>query len=107
MSATLDSDLFADYFGACPVLAAAGRTFPVQQLFLEDAYQATGYILDADSPAALRPDWDRRAQRRLALTAGAKNQAAVRGGWGDAEADVGPLNPHYDAERYRQYRCGV
>ena len=30
-----------------------GRTFPVEQLYLEDCYQATGYVLDADSPAAL------------------------------------------------------
>jgi HrpA-like RNA helicase len=35
MSATLDSDLFARYFGGCPVLAAGGRTFPVEHHFLE------------------------------------------------------------------------
>ncbi len=35
MSATLDSDLFARYFGNCAVLAAGGRTFPVQHHFLE------------------------------------------------------------------------
>ena len=54
MSATLDSDLFARYFGGCPVLAAGGRTFPVQHHFLEDAYEATGYRLAPDSQAALR-----------------------------------------------------
>ena len=42
MSATLDSALFAKYFGDCPVLAAGGRTFPVEHCFLEDAYQLTG-----------------------------------------------------------------
>jgi hypothetical protein len=68
MSATLDSSLFAGYFGGgagagagvgagasgaagaagggggggCPVLHAEGRTFPVEQLFLEDAYELTG-----------------------------------------------------------------
>ena len=42
MSATLDSDLFARYYGGCPVLAAGGRTFPVEHLFLEDAYELTG-----------------------------------------------------------------
>ncbi len=35
MSATLDSDLFARYFGNCAVLAAGGRTFPVLHHFLE------------------------------------------------------------------------
>lgn len=35
MSATLDSHLFARYFGDCPVLTAEGRTFPVTHMFLE------------------------------------------------------------------------
>ena len=42
MSATLDSDMFARYYGGCPVLTAGGRTFPVEQHFLEDAYELTG-----------------------------------------------------------------
>lgn len=62
-------------------------------------------MLDADSPAALRPQWDRRAQRRLAATAGAKNLRAVQAGWGDAAADVGPLNPHFKEEVLAGYRC--
>lgn len=62
-------------------------------------------MLDADSPAALRPQWDRCAQRRLAATAGAKNARAVQAGWGDALADAGPLNPHFKEEELRRYRC--
>ena len=54
MSATMDANLLRGYFGGCPVLSAAGRTFPVEHLFLEDVYEAVGYRLDADSPAALR-----------------------------------------------------
>ncbi|KAI3433652.1 hypothetical protein D9Q98_003461 [Chlorella vulgaris] len=103
MSATLDSALFADYFGGCPVLHAQGRTFPVEQRFLEDAYQETGYVLDADSPAALRPQWDRGAQRRVAQTAGSKNLKAVQAGWGDALAGGPPLNPHFSEEELRGY----
>ena len=63
-----------------------------------------GYVLDADSPAALRPHWDRRAQRRIAATAGAKNLRAVQAGWGDAAADVGPLNPYFKEEELAGYR---
>lgn len=62
-------------------------------------------MLDADSPAALRPQWDRKGQRRLAATAGAKNARAVQAGWGDALADAGPLNPHFNEEELRGYRC--
>ncbi|PRW58696.1 helicase domain-containing [Chlorella sorokiniana] len=107
MSATLDSSLFADYFASCPVLHAQGRTFPVEQLFLEDCYEATGYVLDADSPAALCPQWDRRAQRRIAATAGSKNLRAVQAGWGDAAADAGPLNPHFKEEALAGYSPSV
>ncbi|CAG8473691.1 6928_t:CDS:1 [Paraglomus occultum] len=42
MSATIDTGIFADYFGEfcpdgkCPVIEVPGRTFPVQQYFLDD-----------------------------------------------------------------------
>jgi HrpA-like RNA helicase len=36
MSATLDASLYSGYFSNCPVLSAAGRTHPVDHLFLED-----------------------------------------------------------------------
>eukprot|EP00983_Pelagomonas_calceolata_P090710 1157455-Pelagomonas_calceolata.AAC.1 len=36
------------------VLTAEGRTFPVEALFLEDVYYATGYRLAPDAPAAMR-----------------------------------------------------
>ena len=45
MSATLDSDMFAGYYSHCPVLTAGGRTFPVEQHYLEDAYELTGCAL--------------------------------------------------------------
>ena len=51
MSATLDSDLFARYFGGCAVLAAGGRTFPVQHHFLE-----VQPLLAPGRPAGLRAE---------------------------------------------------
>lgn len=52
MSATLNADSFSNYFARCPTLEIPGRTFPVQQFFLEDAIEATGYSIDARSPYA-------------------------------------------------------
>lgn len=49
MSATLNAKLFSDYFGNVPVLEIPGRTFPVEQLFLEDILEKSGYILEPDS----------------------------------------------------------
>ena len=39
MSATLNADLFAEYFDKCPVMEIPGRAFPVKTLFLEDAIE--------------------------------------------------------------------
>jgi ATP-dependent RNA helicase DHX57 len=49
MSATLNANLFSNYFVDAPVLDIPGRTFPVEQLFLEDILEASGFILEADS----------------------------------------------------------
>ncbi|XP_059482833.1 putative ATP-dependent RNA helicase DHX57 [Neocloeon triangulifer] len=52
MSATLNADLFSQYFGIVPILEIPGRTFPVEQLFLEDALGKTGYTIDESSQYA-------------------------------------------------------
>ncbi|XP_067889108.1 ATP-dependent RNA helicase DHX29 isoform X2 [Heterodontus francisci] len=49
MSATVDSDKFAKYFGHCPVINIPGRIYPVQVFHLEDVVEATGYVLEKDS----------------------------------------------------------
>ncbi|XP_055641753.1 putative ATP-dependent RNA helicase DHX57 [Toxorhynchites rutilus septentrionalis] len=49
MSATLNSNLFSSYFGDVPVLDIPGRTFPVEQLFLEDILEKSGFVLEPDS----------------------------------------------------------
>jgi ATP-dependent RNA helicase DHX29 len=54
MSATLDSELFCSFFGGAPFLSIPGRTFPVNQYYLEDALDATGYVVEEDSRYALR-----------------------------------------------------
>lgn len=49
MSATLNANLFSTYFPGTPVLNIAGRTFPVEQFFLEDILEKTNFIVEADS----------------------------------------------------------
>ncbi|KAL7743180.1 hypothetical protein ACLKA6_016313 [Drosophila palustris] len=49
MSATLNASLFSDYFGGAPVLDIPGRTFPVQQLFLEDILEASDFVMESDT----------------------------------------------------------
>ncbi|XP_052750294.1 putative ATP-dependent RNA helicase DHX57 [Galleria mellonella] len=52
MSATLNAELFSDYFDKVPVLEIPGRTFPVEQLFLEDIMEITNYVLEENGPYA-------------------------------------------------------
>nr|CAB3487075.1 unnamed protein product [Digitaria exilis] len=52
MSATVDSSLFARYFGECPVISVEGRTHPVSTHFLEDVYEKMEYCLALDSPVS-------------------------------------------------------
>ncbi|XP_048452932.1 ATP-dependent RNA helicase DHX29 [Rhincodon typus] len=49
MSATVDSDKFARYFGHCPVINIPGRIYPVQVYHLEEVVEETGYVLEKDS----------------------------------------------------------
>ncbi|XP_075689242.1 ATP-dependent RNA helicase A isoform X2 [Rhinoderma darwinii] len=44
MSATIDTSMFCEYFFNCPIIEVYGRTFPVQEYFLEDCVQMTQFI---------------------------------------------------------------
>ncbi|XP_040216253.1 ATP-dependent RNA helicase A isoform X2 [Rana temporaria] len=44
MSATIDTTMFCEYFFNCPVIEVFGRTFPVQDYYLEDCIQMTQFI---------------------------------------------------------------
>ncbi|KAK9170177.1 hypothetical protein Syun_002317 [Stephania yunnanensis] len=45
MSATLDAELFSNYFGGAPKIHIPGFTYPVRALFLEDVLEITGHKL--------------------------------------------------------------
>ncbi|CAK6980771.1 ATP-dependent RNA helicase A, partial [Scomber scombrus] len=44
MSATIDTTMFREYFFNCPIIEVFGRTFSVQEYFLEDCIQMTNFI---------------------------------------------------------------
>ncbi|KAF9593695.1 hypothetical protein IFM89_024512 [Coptis chinensis] len=45
MSATLNAELFSNYFGGAPTIHIPGFTYPVRSHFLEDVLEMTGYKL--------------------------------------------------------------
>ncbi|GMF61622.1 unnamed protein product [Phytophthora fragariaefolia] len=59
MSATLNAASFQQYFGgdtACPMIEVPGRTFPVEQFYLEDVLEKTHFVVDEESPAYVPVD---------------------------------------------------
>lgn len=56
MSATIDTSLFSDYFGKCPVVEIPGRAHPVTQLFLEDCIEMTRFVPSPESRKRKRDD---------------------------------------------------
>ncbi|KAL1539169.1 RNA helicase [Salvia divinorum] len=103
MSATVDSHLFSQYFGNCPVVTAQGRTHPVSTQFLEDIYEILNYRLASDSPASIdnaisgswkgAPVGERRGKKNLVLS-----------GWGDESLLSEELiNPYYIGSDYLNY----
>nr|CAB3484538.1 unnamed protein product [Digitaria exilis] len=131
MSATVDSSLFARYFGDCPVISVEGRTHPVSTHFLEDVYEKMEYCLALDSPASgayfaqhgekvscskfsLLIDaislsfnlftllqW-KHANSSVNNRRGKKN--LVLSSWGDESTlSEGYVNPHYISDHYKSY----
>lgn len=54
MSATVDAEKIAGYFGGCPTLHVPGRTFPVDVRYLEDALETTKWWISESSPYAVK-----------------------------------------------------
>ncbi|OWF52378.1 ATP-dependent RNA helicase Dhx29 [Mizuhopecten yessoensis] len=82
MSATLDSDKFSAYFHHCSVIQIPGRTFPVEVYHVEDVIERTLYVLDDDSPYALRPEQlVKEEQANLAVTGKGGEQTRVDVYW--------------------------
>jgi len=54
MSATLDSQLFCQFFYGAPLLSIPGRTYPVSEYFLEDILEATQHVIEEGSRHAVK-----------------------------------------------------
>ncbi|XP_054033244.1 putative ATP-dependent RNA helicase DHX57 [Dryobates pubescens] len=63
MSATLNAELFSQYFHSCPVISIPGRTFPVDQFFLEDVIAMTRYVLEDSSPYRRKAKQEKQSGR--------------------------------------------
>ncbi|XP_009480481.2 putative ATP-dependent RNA helicase DHX57 [Pelecanus crispus] len=69
MSATLNAELFSQYFHSCPIINIPGRTFPVDQFFLEDVIAMTRYVLEDSSPYRRKTKQENKQDGRHKRTA--------------------------------------
>ncbi|XP_065487852.1 putative ATP-dependent RNA helicase DHX57 [Caloenas nicobarica] len=69
MSATLNAELFSQYFHSCPIINIPGRTFPVDQFFLEDVIAMTRYVLEDNSPYRRKTKQEKKQNGRHKRTA--------------------------------------
>ncbi|XP_053978482.1 putative ATP-dependent RNA helicase DHX57 [Hylaeus volcanicus] len=60
MSATLKAEAFSSYFREAPILCIPGKTFPVEQIFLEDIFERINYVLEENSKFTrkIKCDWE-------------------------------------------------
>ncbi|KFP59037.1 Putative ATP-dependent RNA helicase DHX57, partial [Cathartes aura] len=69
MSATLNAELFSQYFHSCPIVNIPGRTFPVDEFFLEDVIAMTRYVLEDSSPYRRKTKQEKNQNGRHKRTA--------------------------------------
>ncbi|XP_074264204.1 DExH-box ATP-dependent RNA helicase DExH1 isoform X2 [Silene latifolia] len=62
MSATINAELFSQYFGDAPTIHIPGLTFPVTELFLEDVLEKIRYNIKSDSDSYQGSSRRRRRQ---------------------------------------------
>ncbi|XP_010677544.1 DExH-box ATP-dependent RNA helicase DExH1 isoform X2 [Beta vulgaris subsp. vulgaris] len=62
MSATINAELFSQYFGNAPTIHIPGLTFPVAELFLEDVLEKTQYCIKPE-PDSFQGGSRRRARQ--------------------------------------------
>lgn len=82
MSATLNANLFSEYFYDCPAVHIPGRTFPVDQFFLEDAIATAKYVIEDGSP------YVRSGKQNASSSRGPANKAQPRNMVDDLSDDM-------------------
>lgn len=84
MSATIDTKLFLNFFDGFRVnlLQIPGRTFPVNDFYLEDVLEATGHVIEENSYFSLKTDHYTESESSIWVT-------TKRGGKERASADTG------------------
>jgi ATP-dependent RNA helicase DHX36 len=63
MSATLNAELFSKYYGGSPMIKIPGFTFPVEEFYLEDVLEKTGFRISGRAPRGNEQKWHKHTKR--------------------------------------------
>lgn len=69
MSATLNAEKFADYYNGCPMIKISGFTYPVEEYYLEDVLQMTGFTFGPCSNQSMMGRKAREAMEKRKMDA--------------------------------------
>jgi len=99
MSATLDTELFGNFFRGAPIVNVPGRTFPVQTYYLEDLLDLTNHRIEEASRCAKRDFRGRETVSLFVTTRGGERRRETA----DYQVDEGVSDdfPGYSMETRR------
>ncbi|CAB0005176.1 unnamed protein product [Nesidiocoris tenuis] len=104
MSATLNSALFTQYYPGAPVIEIPGRTFPVDQIFLEDAVEMSRYILEEYSASAKKISKSQSRELEIVMDAEDMDNLPIKGIKHPMPRDPDEILPLKQLfHRYREY----
>lgn len=85
MSATIDTKLFLNFFDGFRVnlLQIPGRTFPVNDFYLEDVLEATGHVIEENSYFSLKADYYTESESSIWVTTKGGGKERVSADTGD------------------------
>jgi HrpA-like RNA helicase len=75
MSATVDASIFTNYYWGAPSVKFPGRTFPVTELYLEDALEVTGHVVRGNE------DWCNKTKKPSSSGSGGSDPNKKPGDW--------------------------
>jgi len=78
MSATMETELFTNFFNGAPLISVPGRTFPVSNYYLEDLLDATDHVIEEGSRYAIRENhYSETASLMISTRGGEKRKEKV------------------------------
>ncbi|KAL7495788.1 hypothetical protein ACHAWT_004152 [Skeletonema menzelii] len=101
MSATMDEKLFCSFFHGAPLVSVPGRTFPVNNYYLEDLLEATNHLIEESSRYALRDTYRGEKTQMMITTRGGEKRKQM------VDCHDNPLSMELDESFYPGFKLST